>query len=539
MTNERAERPSFDRGVKAKIAANVIITSALAVLLALLVNYGVHRVGKQKTIRYDLTRGGTFTLDETSRRMIEGLDEEVVAYALFAEFDPRITSAARPSLGANTADSGLVNRYYRPSLDAMRGRLSALFDEARRLNPKLRLEAVDARGDGATPRRWLKELELDQAQLVNHLVFYNPRTGKKRSFDLFRVFDFKLGGPTAAGFVPPRLQGDYIDAYLVAGLKAVTRGATLRAGVALGHGEEGRPAIVRVLQAEGFEVKPLDLGTESSIPGDLDLLVVVSPSRAWRPEAREAILSYAETGGTVLLTQGRLCQEPFEDLLGAFGVELRSVQVSHPTAHDVQRGPFELRGASLLRPAAQQAPHPATELLVADLLPVHVGFSRAYRVLEDARDGQRDVDSLLRTGEEGQAVAWIFGRGGWRQAPERETVRGEDMPLALALRRPLDGGAADEESRETRIACFGSDEWLEARRFSEGFNLANRDLFTSTVYWLVGREKLVTRAPRVYTRHLARLEEDDMKTFSALTLWILPALALLAGLLVFLVRRRS
>ncbi|MEZ6194885.1 MAG: hypothetical protein R3F20_04020 [Planctomycetota bacterium] len=58
-----------------------------------------------------------------------------------------------------------------------------------------------------------------------------------------------------------------------------------------------------------------------------------------------------------------------------------------------------------------------------------------------------------------------------------------------------------------------------------GYNLANRDLLRSTVNWLLGRERMITKTPRVYTRHLARLEEDDLKTFSALTIWILPALS--------------
>jgi ABC transporter family protein len=539
MSAERGKRPAFDRGVKAKIAANVIITSALAVLLAVFVNYGVHRLSRTKTLRHDLTREGTYTLDATTLKMVDDLDDDVRVYALLADFDSRILEAARKNLGANTPDSGLVTRFYRPALAAMSGRLRALFGEASRRNARLQLEIVDARKDRDTPARWRRELGLDPSQLVNHLVFFNPRTGKKRSFDLFRVFDFKLGGPSAAGHIPPQLRGDFIDAYMVAGIKATTQFEPKKVGIAVGHGEELRPAMLSVLEAEGFQIEQIDLGALDLVPNDIDLVAALSPSRPWRPEAREALRAFAERGGAILLTQGRSSREPFQDLLGSFGVEPQSLQVGHPTEHARGRGPFELRGAGLLMPSPGRAPHPVTELLVSDLLPVHLGFSRSFRIMEDARDGTREVETLLRSGEEGQAVAWVYGRGGWRQAPERESIRGRDLVLATAMRRALDLDGRNDEAAEARIICFGSDEWLNQERFNEGFNLANRDLFTSSIYWLVGREKLITRAPRVYTRHIARLEEDDMKTFSALTIWILPALSLLAGLLVFFVRRRS
>ncbi|MEZ6194884.1 MAG: hypothetical protein R3F20_04015 [Planctomycetota bacterium] len=101
-----------------------------------------------------------------------------------------------------------------------------------------------------------------------------------------------------------------------------------------------------------------------------------------------------------------------------------SVQVAHPRQHEITRGEFELRGADFTRAAERsEHAHPmsgswrptacrSTSWLLAGL-PLHAG-----------RDDRGSPGTRSHGGPDAQPVAWVFGRGGWRQAPDRETIRG-------------------------------------------------------------------------------------------------------------------
>ena len=525
----------FDRRKKSMIAANVIVVSMLAVILAVFLNYGLFRLGADHDLRLDFTRHRAFSLEDATKSLLREIEAPVDVYVVYG-IDEKMRQAARPDLAATRPDSGLLERHYRPRVADMALRLQSTLEEARQYCPFLRVHVADADQNVDAPRDWARKLGLGKGQLVNHLVIVDPRADRKKSFSFYQLFQVDLGGPDPTrGHVKPRVEGDFVEQYLLFGLKAMTRSEEKTVVYfASGHQEIEVRTVTSVLSGDDFEVRAANLGLTPRMPPDCDLLMIVSPAREWRPEALEALVEYVERGGRVLLTQGRYNREAFAPLLERFGVEYLRVQVGHPTNHVQQRGKFHLYGLDLFRPPKGRPPHPITEPSVRDGLPVYLGFSRAYRLLPDYERDRITRGWLARTGESAELVPWVFDGRDWRQARERPAPQPGDYPMMLALEirpeRPVEPDAG-------RMVLCGSDEWLSSDALTRGFNVANMDVLLNSVYWLTDKETLITGTPRTFRGALARLDDDEHRKFRALAVWALPILILLVGLLVALVRR--
>ncbi len=524
----------FGREARSRIAANVVLVSALAVLLAVFVNYFTASLGTKRDLRLDLTRDQRSELEAATKKLLRNLPRPVECYLVWG-IDDAMRKAAVPVMGARTPDSGIIQNVYRPLVTNLAQQVRFLLDEAAIINSDLRIYEADADREVDLPNRWARDLDLGSNRLLNHLVIFDRETRAKRTYSLYKLFDMDLGGPDPTrGRRRPTVRGDFIETYLVAGLKAVSEGKPRVVGMAGGHAELPLFTVRQLLKSWNAEVRDVDIDAPAARLEDLDLLIVASPEREWPEDSKNRLGEYIRSGGRLLITQGARCREYFSDLLEEAGVRPMPAQVSSPTQNVSARGIFHLYGYELLRPKPGEPAHPITATAVRDALPVELGFSRAYELKKDWDRSRILRKVVFRSGPGARTMPWIFDGKDWRQAEERGTQLG-DFPLAVALELKSPGASSKPRAR---VLVFGSDEWLDEGPLLRGFNLANLDILANSVDWLTGREKMILGTPRSFRGNLARLDHDTFRTFRWLTIGIVPVLVLLLGCLVFLLRRR-
>jgi ABC-type uncharacterized transport system involved in gliding motility auxiliary subunit len=100
---------------------------------------------------------------------------------------------------------------------------------------------------------------------------------------------------------------------------------------------------------------------------------------------------------------------------------------------------------------------------------------------------------------------------------------------------PLAVGAENMQTKP-RLAVYGDSDFAMDANFSA---FANGDLMVNTVDWAVGQEDLISLTPKNQTsRMLVPPQQTIMNLIFLGTVIILPGLALLGGIVVFVKQRR-
>ncbi|MFT7618600.1 MAG: hypothetical protein ACI97A_002247 [Planctomycetota bacterium] len=532
MNDPREQKEAYDGGVRSKIAANVVLVSALAILLVVFINFGVKELGKKRDLRFDLTDHKSLALTDTTKGFVRGIKDPVRVYLVFG-IDDNMKAQARRSISDRNYDTGYVDRYYRPILQQMVSNYQLLMEEVAGLNSFIDSRLINSDVERDAPVSLQRELGMGAGQMLNHVVFYNVRTKAKKSISLYQFFDVDLGGPDPTlGYRPPSVAGDFIEARILIGLRSVVERKRVRIGVADGHGERKLQGLLEILQNDNFEVGGVKLLAENpKIPQDCDVFLIFSPTRAWPKKALAELSRYVEEGGRVFLAQGKDTQEPFSNLLERFGVKMLPVQIGHETLNISRLGHYWLYGAEFLRPQKGR-PHVITEASVRDGLPVDLGASHGYELFDDYERDRVSREVIMRSTNGAIAMPWRFDGSVWRQAPE-VGVKNGDFPLMVV------GEIGRDTSEQVgKIVVVGSDDWLNEGPLRRRVEAANLDLMMNSIYWLTDIKQFIMGTPRQFRGSLVNLEGGREKSFLYLTVAIIPGLILLMGALMFFWRRR-
>jgi ABC-type uncharacterized transport system involved in gliding motility auxiliary subunit len=144
-----------------------------------------------------------------------------------------------------------------------------------------------------------------------------------------------------------------------------------------------------------------------------------------------------------------------------------------------------------------------------------------------AADGSTPVELVL-TGDKSWAESDTKRFVDQSAVSRDETDRKGPLPLAMAT-------TITGDAKEGRLVVVGDSDFARNRYVSEAYNA---DLFLNMVSWLVGQEQFATierKRPRAST---STITLEQFAQFRFLSLFLLPELVVLAGVLVWW-RRRS
>lgn len=458
-------REALGRAVRGRSAPLVALeaVTALGVLgLVVATNYFAAASGRE----WDLTRDALFTLHRQSQEVAERLDRDVTVYGFYAQ-----------------------------SNDA-RGRLAELVRLYRKHTDRVALELVDP--DRADPRL------VERFEMTSKSPRIVVATAER---------DVKIEQPT--------------EQALTNALIELAERPVRRVGFVRGHRErasddatapEAVGSAARALADEGFEVAPVELGSESV---QADLLIIAGPERRFLPAELDALDRYLHDGGRLLLMAEPGADPGLRPLLREYGVVLGDDVVVDP---DPAAKSIGFRDDSPV--IRRYEPHPITDPLREQV----TVFVRAQSVSPGF--GATDVTTLIRSSE----ASWAETDP---EAAPPFALDADDepgpIPMAVAVDRGTTG-PLDQRLDVARLVVFGDVDFASNRYLGLG---ANRDLFANAAAWLLGSEDQLTLRPKQRSGDRLAVTEAQLYGIMFFSVNLLPLLIVGFGFSVWAIRRRQ
>lgn len=513
-TNPPQEKPGAPRR---KLVEGSLWSAGVALVaaLVLLLNY----FGFKYYHRFDWTGSKIYSLSPRTESVLEGLDRDVT-----------VTALMRPGAALQDVTRELLDRYAAKSR-----RL-----EVRFVDPERNLIETD---------RLVEQYGLATATDV--VVFESGDDRRVVDSSKLAEFDYsglQFGGePTMTAF-----KGE--EAFTGAILELVEESKP-KVLFTSGHGERaleqaGPDGLSRVRELLGAENVELDswpsLGA-TEVPEGTDLIVIASPRVAFVAPELELLGRFLDDGGRLLALldpelddRGGMVPTGLEPLLAARGVELGVDLVVDPSATLPSFGAETIfvRSSGL---------HPIVESLGQAQYPVLIALARSVRP-GDAPAGAR-AQTLLETTSEGWAETDLANL---RQVARGDADRPGPVPIAVAVGagedRPPgfdehdllgeeDGEAPAAEAPELpwRLVVIGDSDFATNSQLP---NVGNPTLLANAFNWLLERPNRLGIGPKQPEQARLSLTSGQLAAITWGVLAGLPALAALAGVGVWLRRRR-
>jgi hypothetical protein len=284
-----------------------------------------------------------------------------------------------------------------------------------------------------------------------------------------------------------------------------------------------------VLGYLGYSVKNLGggQGLANKVPNDADLVLILGPTEPFLPGESEALVSYLEGGGRVLIGLEPKGQALPTNLATLLGVQLVKETVVHSRFH--LRRNFDLSDRELIVSTSFSS-HPSVKTLSRATRKVAVAFDRVGHLEKGVGKGgpaKRKVDFTVRS----IADSWADKNGDREFNKDSEKRRVYNLAAAISL-PSADSADKNGDGRAIVVADSGlfSDEFMRSR--------GNLFLLNDSLRYLQGQEALAGTIESEEDKPLVHTRDDDVVWFYG-TIFFVPMMVLGLGLAYLRRRRRS
>ena len=287
-----------------------------------------------------------------------------------------------------------------------------------------------------------------------------------------------------------------------------------------GHGEQALSSTFEsYVGKENIELLTLNLLTEANVPEDADCLLINGPTSDISAAEAEKIAEYLKGGGNMMLVSAYSDEERpnLAGLMAYYGASLqKGIMVESDPSHSMSGY------GHYLVPNVQS--HDITAPLMESN--AYILAPLAQGIVTEARDNIT-ATSLLRTSE--RSYSKLAGSQLTTMEKESGDVDG-----------PFDVGIAITEKygdTESKIVWFSS-----SLMFTDEVNSlvsgANSDLFLNSLGWMCGQESSIAIHPKSMSAQTLIITTGEANFWKYLLMIGVPVLALAAGLIIWLRRRR-
>jgi ABC-type uncharacterized transport system involved in gliding motility auxiliary subunit len=305
----------------------------------------------------------------------------------------------------------------------------------------------------------------------------------------------------------------------------------------LSEGPDGYSMVKEALEKQSYLLKVLDLISAGKIPSECTGLAVIGPNKALFPQEMKLISEYLDQGGRAIIaidfsvkgTTPETSPE-FVKLLIDWGVNLEKALIIDPVSKMFQLDP------TLPIVATYAKNHPITAEMQGNAI---FPFSRPLTLLPNQGPdlktswlvqttpnswGESDLPGLIKGGAG-------FGAGDLR-GPLNVAVAIEGQRKGHAT--PA-GAAENAEVKKSRIVVFGTSLIAANQFFRNGNNL---DLFANSVSWMLDDEAQISiRKPEAAGGTIG-LSEVAAKVIFLVSVFLVPFLLIVAGVVIWQYRKR-
>ncbi len=295
-----------------------------------------------------------------------------------------------------------------------------------------------------------------------------------------------------------------------------------------GHGEYDPDATEQnaysftrqALESKNYTIKKINLLAETVIPDDAVLLIIAGPQKPLIESEIAAIRAYQEKGGTLVLLAEPVPSMQLEgepDLLMNYAQDFWQIELSNDLILDLSSS------SPLLAVANEYRDHPITQKMnnTAVVLP------GARSLIEPpAAPAGKTYTALALT----SANAW--GETNFETletSPAFEQDSDLPGPLELAI-------AAEDENTKARFVVVGDSDFASDSYYR---NLGNSNFIENIVDWAARQDNLISISPRPRTERVLLPPNQLLIALSlVVSVFLLPGLVVIAGLLVLFSRKR-
>ena len=291
---------------------------------------------------------------------------------------------------------------------------------------------------------------------------------------------------------------------------------------------DGYSQLKTSMESDNFVVETLNLFATNEVPADATVVVVGGPKLPFGDEELNALTSYLERGGKLMLLANPRVETNVGTVLAPWRLEIGQSYV-------VETDPQAVFARSPLSPVVTRFPvHKITEQLPVVLFQAttYIGVPR------DTPPGAT-ITSLAQTTERSWAETDDAALRGAQplQFDEGADLRGP-LTLAAALEtRPqtAPGMEADPDAPKTRLFVVGTSQLVTNQWFS--LSPGNRDFFMNAANWLAEAEELISIRAKPTDNRTLFLTSAQQNTILYSTVIFLPLIVLAAGAAVWWSRR--
>lgn len=517
-----------------------LVTTVLVAGILVIVNAFSYR----HFTRVDLTENKRFTISESTREVLAGLDDVVNIQVYLSEKLPPYMVTITDQI------KDILEEYQVYGRGSIAVEYSDPGDDPA-TQQKLRFMGI--------PQLRLNIIEKDQAAVANVYMGLAVLYGDNKEI------------------IPALTDLETFEYELTSKIVRITSETVQTVGFLAGHGEPsiaGELATVNNLLKEQYYTKTVQTGGGEKIPADIAALVVAGPRDMTERDLFE-IDQYLMSGGKVLFLldaidvqqqrgmQATPLKTPALDLLAHYGVTVQPELVLDQLNANAsfQSGMFNIfvPYPFWVRAVRQnlEADHPIVSGLESLVLP----WVSPLKV-DTEKLGENELTVLARSSQ----YSWVQ-KGYFDLNPRQDFYPGSGQPqpqvLAIAVQGTFksyfagkavppvekDDKAADAapagdadrsvipESPETRIIVAGTSRFITGN-FPEQFE-GNRTFFQNAVDWFVIGDQLMGIRSREAGERPLQIVSDDVKAIvRALNLLAVPLLLALFGIVQYLARRR-
>lgn len=456
--------------------------TAVVVLCLILLNVAAGVITQKYPLKVDLTTNKAFQLSQDSIGYLEGLEKQVQITVL-------------------NSREGFVNGgdYYTQAM--------AVIEQYVQYNPNIIIQFKDILANPAFTSRY-PELTLSVNDI---LVESGGNTERLTAYDIFNV---------ESSWYNESITSSKAEQAVTNAIMNVTEEEKVKVAFLTGHGESGDDGLETLLQKNGFETVRASLLTEG-VPSDARIAVLPAPRRDITADEAAALDAFLENSGAygkyflyfAAIDQGELPN--LESWLAKWGLALGTGAVA-------ETDPSRVVNMNSYFGLADFDDAVLTEKMRTTEIPIAVPFTKPVEFLFTSNLGYSTKTLMSYSAQSG-----IVGL---------DTQNVSDIQVSGPI--PVAGmGILQKDGQESGVVVFGTHMVLDQSLFESG-SLSNADYFLSAFNILTKRENAISIAPKALGGGYIAVTEFEARIWSVLLAIVLPVIALIVGLSIWLRRRR-
>lgn len=290
-----------------------------------------------------------------------------------------------------------------------------------------------------------------------------------------------------------------------------------------GHGEaELSESFTEAIETDNLETETLSLLNGESVPEDVECILINAPSTDISEKEKDMLIDFLEDGGRVLILSGTNSEDELPNLKAVaeyYGISIiEGVVVEESTDYYVFNTPV------LLMPEMESSD--ITDPLISDNYHIILPVAKALDVSEP--DGDVTVTPLLESSED----SFIKADGYNIESYDKEDGDTEG-PLTLAALATKD---IDDEN-QMQLVWIASSLMLEDV-YNQYSSDANEDFVLNALEMMCEKDDSISVRSKSLTNEYLTISTSDSSLIKVVTIGIIPAVYLIAGIAVVIRRKR-